>query len=530
MAKIVKYGKDVKDSMLRGVDKLNDAVKITLGPKGRNVVLDKGYGSPLITNDGVTIAKEIELEDAFENMGAKLVYEAANNTNEEAGDGTTTATLLSNKMIHNGIRATENGANPVLMREGIKIASERVAEELVKMSKKIESSKDIASVGEISSGSKEIGELISKAIEKVGKEGIINVDESKSFETGLEFTDGLKFDKGYVSPYMASENTNKCEMEKPYVMVTDQKINSVSEIIPLLEEILKTGRPLLIICDDMDNDAVSTIVLNKIRGTLNVCVVKAPSFGEQKVETLGDIAAFLGAKFYSKDLNMLVKDMTIEDLGVANKVIVDKDSTTIIEGNGNEGDVQARIDEINQKLANTTSDYEKKNLQKRIANLTGGVAVIKVGATTETELKEMKLRIEDALNATKAATSMGIVDGGGAALCQIYNKLNGKVKSDIPDVERGIRVVLDALTTPLYQIAENSGFDGTAIVEEQLTKKPGVGFDAKHGKWVNMQANGIVDPTMVTRSALLNAASIASMFITTEAGVAPLKEDKKEDR
>lgn len=527
MAKIVKYGKDARTSMVKGVDYLNDAVKITLGPKGRNVVLDKGYGSPLITNDGVSIAKEIELADPFENMGAKLVYEAANNTNDEAGDGTTTATVLASAMIHNGIKALDKGANPVLMREGIELATKEVSNQLLKKSKAINDKKDIASVAEISSGSKEIGGLIADAIEKVGRDGIINVDESKSFETKLEMTDGLRYDKGYISPYMLDdESKTSITMENPYILITDQKISSIQDILPVLENVVQERKPLLIIADDIEQEAVSTIILNKLRGTFNVVATKAPGFGDARCEELKDMAKFVGAVFFSKDLQMNLKDISLQDLGVAKKVIVEKNSTTIIEGKGDKDELNERVEEIRSKMEACKSEYEKKNYMKRIAGLTNGVALIKVGATTETELKEKKLRLEDALNATRAALAEGIVSGGGEALASVYNEVKDKVSSDIPDVEKGIRIVLDALTEPLYQIAENAGYDGKYIVEKQLNEKEGIGFDAKVGTWVNLMDNGIVDPTKVTRSALLNAASIASMFITTECAVTPIKEDK----
>lgn len=529
MAKTIQYGKDARESMIAGVDKLADTVKVTLGPKGRNVVLDKGYGSPLITNDGVSIAKEIELADPYENMGAKLVYEVANNTNDEAGDGTTTATLLAQSMIHNGIKAVEKGANPVLMREGITIASKRVSDALLAKTKTIDSKKDIASVATISSGSTEIGNLIADAIEKVGKDGIINVDESKSFETTLEMTDGLRYEKGYVSPYMLdSEAKTSIEMENPYILVTDMKISALQDILPVLEQVVQSRKPLLIIADDLENEAVSAIILNKLRGTFNVVATKAPGFGDGRVEELKDIATFVGANFYSKDLSMNLKDISLDDLGTAKKVIVKKDDTTIIEGQGSKQALLDRIEEIRSKVDSTKADYEKKALQKRIAGLTNGVALIKVGAMTETELKDKKLRLEDALNATKAALAEGIVVGGGAALIEVYRDIRNDISSEIPDVEKGIRVVLDSLSEPLYQIAENAGYDGKDIVEKQLTSSESTGFNAKTGKWVNMFDEGIVDPTKVTRSALLNASSIASMFITTEAAVATIKEEKED--
>ncbi|MDD4584471.1 MAG: chaperonin GroEL [Bacilli bacterium] len=528
MAKQLLYGKEAREEMLTGVDKLANAVKITLGPKGRNVVLDKGYGSPLITSDGVSIAREIELENPYENMGAKLVYEVANNTNDEAGDGTTTATLLAQSMIHNGLKAVENGANPVLMKEGIFLASKKVSEALLAKSKKIESKKDIASVATISSGSEEIGELIAEAMEKVGHDGIINVDESKSFETKLEMTDGLKYDKGYISPYMLEDNSKtSIELEDPYILVTDMKVNSIKDILPILEKIVESRKPLLIIADDFDNEAVSTIILNKLRGTFNVVATKAPGFGDSKTETLSDIALFVGANFYSKDYSMNLKDLNMSDLGTAKKVLVSKDSTTIIEGNGDSKKLEIHINDIKKKMNETKSEYEKNRLHERIAKMTNGVALIKVGATTETELKDKKLRLEDALNATRAAVAEGIVAGGGSTLIEIYREIKNELSSNITDVEKGIRIVLDALSEPLYQIAENSGFDGKDIVERQLSAKTNVGFDAKKGAWVNMFEHGIVDPTKVTRSALLNASSIASMFITTEVVVAQIKDKNK---
>ncbi len=525
MAKTIKYSKDARDAMLTGVDKLADAVKITLGPKGRNVVLDNGYGSPLITNDGVSIAKEIELEDPYENMGAKLVYEVANNTNDEAGDGTTTATLLAQHMIHQGIKAVEKGTNPVLMREGIDKASKMVADALLKASHKVDTSADIASVATVSSGSKEIGDLIAQAMEKVGKDGIINVDESKGFETSLETTEGLKYDKGYVSPYMVSDREKgKAELEDAMVLVTNQKISSIQDILPVLEQIVQRNKPLLIIADDLENEAVSTIVLNKLRGAFNVVATKAPGFGDSQANTLNDIAVLTGATFYQKDLNMDLKDLKFEDLGMAKKIIVEKDATTIINGAGSKEALDARVKEIENLIENAKSDYDKKQQRERLAKLTNGVALIKVGATTESELKEKKLRLEDALNATRAAVAEGIVVGGGAALMAVHDEIKENCKSDVVDIQKGINVVLDSLEAPLWQIAENSGFDGSEIVEEQRNQPENFGFDAKAGKWVNMFEAGIVDPTKVARSAILNAASIAGLFITTEAAVGIIKE------
>lgn len=525
MAKEIRYSKDARREMLKGVDTLANAVKTTLGPKGRNVVLDKGYGSPLITNDGVTIAKEIELEEPFANMGAKLIYEVANNTNDTAGDGTTTATLLAQSMIHKGIDAVDKGANPVLLREGIEMASKKVAEILLEKAHKIDSSNDIASVASISSGSHEIGQIISDAMEKVGKSGVINVDESKGFDTSLEVTEGLRYDKGYISPYMVSDREKmSIEMDNPLIMVTDQKISTIQDVLSLLEQIVQMNKPLLIIADDIENEVISTLIVNKLRGTFNVVATKAPGFGDNQKDSLSDIAILTGAKFISKDLGMNLKDMTIDDLGTCKKVIVEKDHTTLIEGAGSKEEFDARVKEIEHLVANTDSEYDKKRLQERLAKLTNGVAVIKVGATTETELKEKKLRIEDALNATKAAIEEGIVVGGGACLVEIYKTLKETLTSDNQDVLKGIRVVLDSLTEPLYQIAENAGYNGKDIVEKQLQKDVNIGFDAKNGEWVDMFEKGIVDPCKVTRSAILNAGSISGLFITTEAAVGEIKE------
>ena len=526
MAKIIKFSSEAKKSMLNGIDELANTVKVTLGPKGRNVVLDKGYGSPLITNDGVSIAKEIEFDDPFMNMGAKLIYEVANNTNDVAGDGTTTATLLAQAMIHNGLNEVEKGANPVLMREGIDEASKLVSKKLLEYSHKVESTTEIANVATISSGSKEIGDLIAKAMDTVGKDGVINVDESKGFETSLEVTKGLKYDKGYLSPYMVGEiDKSSVVMENTLVLVTNQKISSIQDILPVLEEVVKSRKPLFIICEDMDQEAVNAIVLNKLRGTFNVVVTKAPGFGDNQNESLSDISILVGAKFIDKGLNMELKDITIDDLGEAKKIIVEKDSTTIIDGLGSKDELNKRINDLTLMMKEETSKYKKEEIAKRLAKLSNGVALIKVGATTESELKEKKLRIEDALNATKAAVLEGIVCGGGAALVQIYKEIKPVLKSDITDVQRGMNVVLDSLTAPLSQIAENSGFSGKNIVEEQLSKENGIGFDAKTGSWTDMFKSGIVDPTMVTRSAILNASSIAGLFLTTEAAVGIKKEN-----
>ncbi len=527
MSKEIRFSSDARQSMLKGVNTLADAVSVTLGPKGRNVVLEKSYGSPLITNDGVSIAKEIELEDHFENMGAKLVYEVANNTNDIAGDGTTTATILARDMIVNGMKQVEKGANPVLMREGIERASKAVAEVLLKNSHKVETSRDIASVATISSSNSHIGELIAQAMEKVGRDGIINVDESNSFDDELEVNEGMQYDKGYVSPYFVSDTDKmEVEMDNPLILVTNQKITNLQEILPVLEQVLKANKPLLLIAEDYENEAISSLVLNKLRGAFNVVATKAPGFGDKQKEMLEDIAVLTGAKFYNKDLNMKLSDLTIEDLGTIKKVIVKKDNTTLI-GHSSSEAVNARVEELKTQLANTKSDYEKKSLKERIGKLSNGVATIKVGATTEAELKEKKLRIEDALNATKAAVDEGIVVGGGAALVEAYEELKNQVRDTNVDIQKGINVVMNSLFAPLTQIAINAGYDEEEIVSIQKTAKKDFGFDAKTGDWVNMFETGIIDPTKVTRSALLNAASISALFLTTEAGVAELP--KKEE-
>ena len=525
MAKEVRFSKDARNAMLAGVNTLADAVRVTLGPKGRNVVLEKEFGSPLITNDGVSIAKEIELEDKFENMGAKLVYEVANKTNDTAGDGTTTATILAQSMISNGLRQVEKGANPVLMREGIEYASKEVANHILDKSRKIETNSDIASVAAISSGSKEVGEIIAKAMDKVGRNGVISVDESNGFDTELEISEGMQYDKGYVSPYMVSDHEKmEAVLENAFVMVTDQKINNVQEVLPVLEQVVQSNKPLLIIADDVENEVTSTLVVNKLRGTFNVVATKAPGFGDNQKEILKDIAVLTGATFYSKDLNMELKDMKLEELGSVKKAVITKDNTTMIGGNGNKDEITARIAEVRAQMENCKSDYDKKRYAERLGKLSDGVAIIKVGATTESELKEKKLRIEDALNATRAAVAEGIVIGGGAALVEAYVALKDQLKSDIVDVQKGIKVVMDALLAPIAQIAENAGYNAEEIVEHQKGAEANMGFDAKYGKWVIMFEEGIIDPTKVTRSALLNAASISALFLTTEAGVAAIKE------
>ncbi len=530
MAKEIRFSKDARDSMLRGVDKLANTVRLTLGPKGRNVALDKGYGSPLITNDGVTIAREIELEDKFENMGAKLIYEVANKTNDLAGDGTTTATVLAQAMIHRGLEATEKGANPVFLREGIETASKAVANSLLNKSHKVESNADIESVATISSSSSEIGKIIAQAMDKVGKDGVITVDESKGFDTELEVVQGLQYNKGYISPYMVSDREKMiAEMEDAYVLVTDSKITNIQDILPVLQSVVESHKPLLMIADDLENEVTSTLIVNKLRGTFNVVATKAPEFGDNQKNILEDIAIMTGAKFYSKDLSMELKDLTIEDLGRVKKATITKDSTTLIDGFGKKEALAHRIDELKSQAEHATSDYDKKKYLERIAKLSSGVAVVRVGALTESELKEKKLRIEDALNATKAAVSEGIVAGGGCALIEIQRNLKKSLHAQNLDVQKGINIVLESLSAPLKQIAENSGFEAESIVEKQKKMKENFGFDAKEGVWVNMFDKGIVDPTKVARSAILNAASISALFITTEAGVCEIKSNKNDE-
>ena len=530
MSKSILYSKEARQAMVRGVDKLANTVNITLGPKGRNVILEKSYGAPLIANDGVTIAKEIELKNAYENMGAKLVLEVASKTNDTAGDGTTTATVLAQAMIHAGLRAIDKGANPVLLKEGIDKAGRHVADTILGLSRKIETNQDIASVARVSSGSQEVGDIIANAMEKVGKSGVISVDESKGFDTELEIVKGLQYDKGYISPYMVTDREKmEVVLENAHLLVTDHKISTIKDILPILETIVETNKPLLIIADDLENEVTSTLIVNKLRGTFNVVATKAPGFGDNQKEMLTDIAVLTGANFYAKDLNMELKDLKMEDLGLAKKVIITKDHTTILEGSGTKTLIEERVTEIKNHIENTTSDYDKKRLNERLGKLTDGVAIIKVGAVSEVELKDKKLRIEDALNATKAAVEEGIVIGGGASLVNVYKTLKERLKDDVIDVQKGINIVLEALLKPIYQIAENAGYDGQEITQLQLTKAEDIGFDAKRGEWVNMIDEGIIDPTKVTRSAVLNAASIAAMFITTEAAVIENKDDKEEN-
>ena len=523
MAKKITYGKEARYNMLKGVDALADTVKLTLGPKGRNVALDKGYGAPTIVNDGVSIAREIELADKEQNAGAKLVYEVANKTNDVAGDGTTTATVLAQAMIHNGFNAVDKGANPVLVRSGIDKAAKAVSKMLLETSKQITTSSDIASVASISAGDAEIGNIIAEAMDKVGKDGVITVEEGKGFDTTLDVVQGMQFDKGYVSPYMVTDSEKMvAELENAYIMVTDQKVSNIQDILPMLQAVVESHRPLLIIADDIDNDVSSTLIVNKLRGTFNVVAVKAPEFGDNQKNILQDIAIMTGANFYSKDLSMNLKDISINDLGSAKKVRVTKENTTIVDGAGEASMIADRVNELKSQVEETKSDYDKKNLQKRIAKLSAGVAVIRVGALTETEMKDKKLRLEDAINATAAAVQEGVVAGGGIALMNVYKALKNNLKDENTDVQKGIDVVLNSLTAPLYQMSVNAGFDGDEVIDASKIRNDTLGFDSKTGKWVDMLASGIIDPTKVTRTAVINAASISALFITTEAVVTEL--------
>lgn len=527
MAKQIKLGKEAREAMVKGVDTLANTVKVTLGPKGRNVALDKGYGSPEICEDGVSIAREIELKDATENMGAKLVYEVANKTNEKAGDGTTTATVLAQAIIHKGIDAVDAGANPVFIRNGIEKAGKAVANELLSISKPVQTNEDIEAIASISAHDEEIGKLIAEAMAKVGKNGVITVDESKTSENELVISQGMEYDKGYISPYMVTDNEHMiAELEDAYVLVTDMKINNINDIVPMLQSVVDAHKPLLIIADDLDSDVTSTLIVNKLRGTFTVVATKAPEFGDAQKAALQDMAILTGAKFYSKDLGMQLKDVTIDDLGKAKRITVKKDSTTIVGGEGLKKDVEDRIFELQAQYNVVSSEYDKKNIAKRIAKLSNGVAVLKVGALTESELKDKKLRIEDALNATKAAVAEGVVIGGGAALAEVYMALKGTLKDSNPDIQKGIDAVIDSLLAPLMQIAANAGYDPKEIADKQKEQEKNFGFDALHGNWVNMFDANIIDPTKVTRNAILNSSSISAMFVTTEAAVTEIKEDK----
>ena len=519
MAKMIEFGEEARRAMQSGVDKLANTVKVTLGPKGRNVILDKKFGSPLITNDGVSIAREIELEDPYENMGAQLVKEVATKTNDVAGDGTTTATLLAQAIIREGLKNVTAGANPILIRNGIKKAVDVAVEEIKNISKPVAGKEDIARVAAISAADEEIGTLISEAMEKVGNEGVITVEESKSMGTELDVVEGMQFDRGYVSPYMATD-TEKMEalLDNPLILITDKKISNIQEILPILEQIVQNGRKLLIIAEDVEGEAMATLVVNKLRGTFNCVAVKAPGFGDRRKEMLQDIAVLTGGEVISEELGRDLKEVTLDMLGQAESVKVTKENTTIVNGKGEKSLIKERINQIKTQIEETSSEFDKEKLQERLAKLSGGVAVIKVGAATETELKERKLRIEDALAATKAAVEEGIVPGGGTAYVNAINKV-AELTSEVDDTQVGINIIVKALEEPMRQIAINAGLEGSVIIEKVKYSEAGIGYDALNDKYVNMLQAGIVDPTKVTRSALQNAASVASTFLTTEAAV-----------
>jgi chaperonin GroEL len=524
MAKNIMFGEEARRGMQAGVDKLANTVKVTLGPKGRNVVLDKKFGSPLITNDGVTIAREIELEDAYENMGAQLVKEVATRTNDVAGDGTTTATLLAQAIIREGLKNVTAGANPMLIRQGIKIAVDKSVEEIKKISQPVNGKEDIARVAAISAGEEEIGLLIADAMEKVGNEGVITVEESNTMGTELDIVEGMQFDRGYVSPYMVTD-TEKMEavLDDPYILITDKKISNIQEILPVLEQIVQQGKKFLIISEDIEGEALATLLVNKLRGTFTCVAVKAPGFGDRRKEMLQDIAILTGGEVISEELGRDLKEATIEMLGRAESVKISRENTVIVNGKGNKLEIHERVNMIRRQVEDTTSEFDKEKLQERLAKLAGGVAVIKVGAATETELKERKLRIEDALAATKAAVEEGIVPGGGTALLSIVTELEGLTSAD-PDIKVGIDIIKKSLEEPIRQIAFNAGLEGSIIIDKIKNSEKGIGFDALKEEYVNMIKAGIVDPTKVTRSALQNAASVAATFLTTEAAVVDVPE------
>ncbi|KXB46098.1 chaperonin GroL [Tissierellia bacterium KA00581] len=527
MAKEVKFNEEARKKMEEGINKLSNAVKVTLGPKGRNVVLDKKFGSPLITNDGVTIAKEIELEDPYENMGAQLVKEVATKTNDIAGDGTTTATLLAQAIIREGLKNVAAGANPMIIQKGIKKAVERAVEGIKEFSKVVETKESIAQVAAISAADEEVGKLISDAMQKVGKDGVITVEESKSMGTTLDVVEGMQFDRGYVSPYMVT-NTEKmeAELEDPYILITDKKITNIQEVLPILEQIVQQGKPLLIIADDVEGEAMATLVVNKLRGTFNCVAVKAPAFGDRRKDMLQDIAILTGATVVSDELGYDLKETKIEMLGKARRVTVGKELTVIVNGAGDSKAIEERVSLIRNQIEHSDSEYDKDKLQERLAKLAGGVAVIEVGAATETELKERKLRIEDALAATRAAVEEGIVPGGGTVLLNVIPKVEELLEKTSGDERTGVNIIVKALEEPVRQIAINAGLEGSVIVENIKNKENGIGFDALNEKYVNMLESGIVDPTKVTRSALQNAASVASMVLTTEAAVADVTKEE----
>ena len=527
MAKEIKFNEEARKGMEAGINKLSNTVKVTLGPKGRNVVLDKKFGSPLITNDGVTIAREIELEDPYENMGAQLVKEVATKTNDVAGDGTTTATLLAQAIIREGLKNVAAGANPMIIQKGIKKAVEKAVEGIKEFSKPVETKESIAQVASISAADEEVGKLISDAMEKVGKDGVITVEESRSMGTTLEVVEGMQFDRGYVSPYMVT-NTEKmeAELEDPYILITDKKITNIQEVLPVLEQIVQQGKPLLIIADDVEGEAMATLVVNKLRGTFNCVAVKAPAFGDRRKDMLQDITILTGGTVISEDLGYELKETSIEMLGKARRVTVGKELTVIVNGAGEQSAIEERVALIRNQIEISDSEYDRDKLQERLAKLAGGVAVIQVGAATETELKERKLRIEDALAATRAAVEEGIVPGGGTVLLNVIPKVKALLEETNGDERTGVNIIVKALEEPVRQIAINAGLEGSVIVENVKNAEVGIGFDALSEKYVNMLENGIVDPTKVTRSALQNASSVASMVLTTEAAVADVTKDE----
>ncbi|MDU3136677.1 MAG: chaperonin GroEL [Anaerococcus prevotii] len=527
MAKDIKFSSDARKGLEAGIDKLANAVKVTLGPKGRNVVLDKAYGAPTITNDGVTIAQDIELEDRFENMGAQLVKEVATKTNDVAGDGTTTATVLAHAIIKEGLKNLAAGANPVVLQKGLKKATDEVVDYIKENSREVEDKQAIENVGTISSADPEIGKFIADAMEKVGNDGVITVEESKTTDTYLDVVEGMQFDKGYLSPYMATENEKMiAELDDPYILLTDKKISNIQEILPLLEEVVQASKPLLIIADDVDGEALTTLILNKLRGTFNVVAVKAPGYGDRRKAMLEDIAILTGATVVSEDLGMDLKDTAMDMLGSAKKVKVDKDNTTIVEGKGDKANLEERVETIRKQIDKEDSEYEKEKLQERVAKLAGGVAVINVGAATETEMQEKKYRIEDALSATRAAVEEGIVAGGGVVLIGAIEKVAKLEESLKADEKTGALIIKKALEAPLRQIVENAGMDGSVIVEKVKNSAKDEGYDAYNDEFVNMFEKGIVEPTKVTRSALQNAVSVAGMILTTEAAVADIPKEE----
>ena len=523
MGKIIKFNEDARKALEVGVDTLADAVKITLGPKGRNVVLDRGFGAPMITNDGVTIAKEIELKDPIENLGAQIVKEVATKSNDVAGDGTTTATVLAQALIKEGLKMVASGANPVFIRRGMELASKKVIEELTKRAKKVESNEEIAQVGAISAGDVEIGQLIAQAMEKVGESGVITVEEARSLDTTLEVVEGMQFDNGYLSPYMVSDSERMVvEMDNPFILITDKKVSNMKELLPILEKTVELGRPTLIIAEDVEGEALATLVVNKLRGTLNIAAVKAPAFGDRRKAMLQDIAILTGGEVISEEKGIKLETADINFLGQAKKVRITKDNTVIVDGLGEKDAIQARIGQIKNSIAETTSDYDREKLQERLAKLSGGVAVIKVGAATETEMKERKLRIEDALNATKAAVEEGIVPGGGTILIQIAKAIEDfKLEGE---EGLGVEIVKKALSAPLRQIVINAGIDAGVVIEKVKNSENGIGFDAAKEEYVDMVKAGIIDPAKVTRSAIQNAVSVSSVLLTTEVAVGNEKE------